>query len=391
VRDDRAFEIVLREPFGALLEALAKPSGTVPFMMPRRVAETDPFQQISDFTGSGPFIFNKAEWRPGDKVVYVKNHDYKPRQEPASGLAGGKVVSLDRVEWISMPSQATQVNALLRGEIDMIENVPHDLLSYIAQDNGVMLIEPGSSMQYIFRMNWLQPPFDNQKIRQAVFAALRQQDYLEAAIGNPKYWHTCKAIFTCGTPLASDAGNDSVLEGDSKRAAELLREAGYDGTPVVLLQPVDLDILARLAPIAKAQLERAGFKVEVRAMDWQSLVSRIQNKGPPSNGGWNAYVTALSQMDVLNPLASAYLLASCEKAHMGWPCSPAMEELRDSYARATEIDEKRRIAEAIQLLNASIVVEIPLGEFFPVAAVRSNVARLFPSPAMPVFWGIEKK
>jgi peptide/nickel transport system substrate-binding protein len=54
--DERTFEIVLREPFGALLEALAKPSGTVPFMMPRRVAETDPFQQISDPTGSGPFV-----------------------------------------------------------------------------------------------------------------------------------------------------------------------------------------------------------------------------------------------------------------------------------------------------------------------------------------------
>ncbi len=82
-----------------MLTALGKPSSNVPFMMPKRVAETDPNTQISDFTGSGPFIFKRDEWKPGDKTVYVKNRNYKPRAEPASGLAGGKVVKLDRVEW----------------------------------------------------------------------------------------------------------------------------------------------------------------------------------------------------------------------------------------------------------------------------------------------------
>ena len=82
VVDERTFEIVLKERFGPLLEAIGKPSVVVPFMMPKRVAETDPFQQIGESSGSGPFILKKDEWQPGVKVVYIKNPNYKPRPEP---------------------------------------------------------------------------------------------------------------------------------------------------------------------------------------------------------------------------------------------------------------------------------------------------------------------
>ena len=96
--DAKTFRIVLKEPFGLLLDALGKPSSNVPFMMPKRVAETDPGKQIDDYTGSGPFVFRKEEWKPGEKIVYAKNTKYKPRPEPPSMLAGGKVAKVDRIE-----------------------------------------------------------------------------------------------------------------------------------------------------------------------------------------------------------------------------------------------------------------------------------------------------
>ena len=126
--DAKTIVIKLKEPTGLLAFGLGKPSSNVPFMMPKRVAETDPNQQISDFTGSGPFVFKQDEWKPGDKAVYVKFDKYKPRSEPASALAGGKVVKVDRVEWLAISDHQQAVNALLAGEIDMIEAPPHDLL-----------------------------------------------------------------------------------------------------------------------------------------------------------------------------------------------------------------------------------------------------------------------
>src|SRR5262249_26325570 len=109
--DAKTFKLVLKEPYGLVLETLGKPSSNVPFMMPKRVAETDPNSQIGDFIGSGPFIFKKDEWKPGDKTVYVKNPDYKPRSEAPSWLAGGKVAKVDRVEWLAIPDHQTAINA----------------------------------------------------------------------------------------------------------------------------------------------------------------------------------------------------------------------------------------------------------------------------------------
>src|SRR5687767_9618362 len=77
-----SFRIFLREACGFVLEALGKPSSNVPFIMPKRVAETDAFKQIDDYTGSGPYIFLKEEFKPGDRAVYVKNTKYEPRKEP---------------------------------------------------------------------------------------------------------------------------------------------------------------------------------------------------------------------------------------------------------------------------------------------------------------------
>jgi peptide/nickel transport system substrate-binding protein len=390
--DARTFEIVLKEKFGPLLEAIGKPSVVVPFMMPKRVAETDPFQQIDVYVGSGPFILKTDEWKPGEKVVFVKNPNYKPRNEPASGLAGGKVVKLDRVEWIWIPDAQTQVNALLAGDVDAIETLPHDLLPLVENDKRVRVAANKVSNQYAFRMNWLIPPFNNAKIRQAAFMALRQQDFLEAAIGDEKYWRTCKALFTCNSPLATEAGMEGLLEGNAEKAKALLKEAGYDDTPVVLLRPADLGVLSNLAPVAKSLLERAGFKVDMQSMDWQSLVNRlITKKGPPSEGGWNAFATSWVQVDILDPLMTPFLMASCEKARAGWPCDAAMEKVRDAYARATDPAEKMRIATEAQVLNTQVVTHIPLGEWHAVTAVRANITLRNPLPPVTVFWGVEKK
>lgn len=390
VIDARTFQIVLKQKFGPLLYALGKPSGVAPFIMPKRVAETDPFTQITDTTGSGPFVFVKDEWKPGDKVVYVKNKAYKPRSEPASGLAGGKIAGVDRVEMLYIPDPQTQVSALLAGEIDMLESVSHDLLPLLEADSNVFTLRSGGTLQFSFRPNWLQKPFDNAAVRNAAMVAMEQSAFLTGTIGNAKYTRTCKALFTCDTPLASDAGMKDVLNGDAKRAGELLKQAGYDGTPIVILQPTDNPVLANLAPVAKSQLERAGFKVDVQAMDWQTLISRVPRKGPPSEGGWHAYLTAWSQVDLLDPLMMAFLAANCDKARPGWPCNAEIEALRQQYAQADTPTQRIKIAEALQTLNAAQVTFAPLGEFWSVAAFRKTIKFPSSAPIVTTYWGIEK-
>src|SRR3712207_5732320 len=92
----KTFVMTLKQPYGIVLDSIGKISSNVPFMMPKRVAETPADQQIKDTIGSGPFIFKKDEWLPGSLAVWVKNANYKPRSEPVSSAAGGKIRSEER-------------------------------------------------------------------------------------------------------------------------------------------------------------------------------------------------------------------------------------------------------------------------------------------------------
>lgn len=389
--DPLTFEIKLKEPTGLLIFALGKPSSNVPFMMPKRIAETDPNTQISEFIGSGPFVFVRNEWRPGDKAVYVKFDGYKPRPEAPSGLAGGKVAKVKRVEWRVIADQQQAVNALLAGEIDIIQAPSHDLLPLLEADSAIKLIDYNPlGNQYNLRFNHAVKPFDDPRVRQAALYALNQEDFLKAVIGDPKYYKLCKALFVCGTPLATDAGMQDKLESNFAKSKQLLKEAGYNGQPIVLLHSTDHTALANLAPVAKSLLERGGFVVDMQSMDWQTVVARRVKKDPPSQGGWSAMLTFWVSADLLNPVMTAFLTASGDKAAFGWPNDPKMEELRREFVRAQTLADQKRVAEDVQRRFAESPTHISLGQWYQPAAVRSNIAGWVPAPA-PVFWNVEKR
>ena len=393
VVDAKPFKMKMKEPYGLVLQSLGKPSSNVPFMMPAKVAATDPFTQIKleDVIGSGPFIFKADEWKPGEKTVYVKNPKYKPRSEPPSGLAGGKVVKLDRVEWLWISDVQTQVAAIQNGEIDMIEAPGHDLLPLLAADKNINLLNSNpTGNQYTFRFNSTAKPFDNAKIRHAVFVAFAQEDFLKATIGDPQWFKVCKAPFVCGTPLASDAGMADVLNGNAAKAKQLLTEAGYDGTPIVLMQSTDLQVLTNLAPVAKAQLERAGFKVDLVSMDWQTLVARRAKKDPPTQGGWHAFLTSWVAADILNPVMAGFFNASCDKAMFGWPCDAEIEKYRDQFAKETDPVKQKEIVENLQKYWVDHPTHVNVGQWYAPLARRNNVDGNLIAPA-PVFWNVTKK
>jgi peptide/nickel transport system substrate-binding protein len=389
--DAKTIRMTLKEPYGLVLQTLAKPGAPVPFMMPKRIAETDPGKQIDQYVGSGPFIFKADEWRAGEKAVYLKNPKYKPRSEPASGLAGGKVVKVDRVEWIWIADPQTQVNALLNGEVDFLEAPPHDLLPLLVADKNIEIaaFNP-QGRQNALRFNTLHKPFDNPKIRLAVAYALNQKDLLDAVIGDPKWYLECKSMFPCGSPLQSTKGWDDKFGSDFAKARALLQEAGYDGTPIVLMQSTDIASLSNLAPVTKSLMEKAGFKVDLQSMDWQTLVTRRTKKDPPSAGGWHAFLTSWASVDILDPVATGFLNATCEKATFGWPCDAELERLRDAFAKEADPAKQKALAEAVQLRAVEYPTHLHLGQYVQPQAFRKNVSGLLTAGSLAL-WSIEVK
>src|SRR6266436_3936418 len=349
--DEKSFALKLKEPYGLVLESIGKPSSYVPFMMPKRLAETPPGQQIKEQIGSGPFKFVQAEFRPGVKAVYEKNKEYAPRKEPASWTAGGKVVKVDRVEWITMPDAQTAVNALQSGDIDFMETPPFDLLPVLAANKDLKIESLNKlGFQTVGRMNFLYPPFDNVKVRRAALMAINQKDVLDALVGNPKYHVICGAIFVCGTPLETDVGSETLVKGNGmSEAKKLLAESGYDGTPIVLLAPGDVVTLKAQPIVVAQQLRDAGFKVDVQATDWQTVVTRRTSQKPVKEGGWNIFFTNLTGADVANPIANLQISGKGKNgAWFGWPEDAKMEAMRDAYSRSLSAEEQKKIATDIQ-------------------------------------------
>jgi peptide/nickel transport system substrate-binding protein len=386
------FRIFLGEACSFLLEAIGKPGSNPPFIMPKRVADTDAFKQIEDYTGSGPYIFKNDEFKPGDKAVYLKNPKYVPRSETPSGTAGGKRVYVDRVEWnLALRDTQAQVSALQKGEVDILELVAFDQYEAVKGDSSLQLpVFSTVGRQYMVRFNHLHKPFDNPKVRLAAIAAFQQEPFLRAQVGVKSLYKICYSMFICGAPYSTAAGSDIQAKGNLKKARELLKESGYDGTPVVLLKPTDIATINKLPDVAAQLLRQAGFTVDLQTMDWQTEVSRVRKKDAPDKGGWNMYFTTYTADDTWNPISHPALDARGEKGtSVGWPTDETLSTMRTELMRATDPAIKRKLGEQMQIRAYEIGAYAPIGEYTVAMAARKNITGFFITNSN-LYWNLQK-
>jgi peptide/nickel transport system substrate-binding protein len=387
--DDRTLRFRLKSPFPMLVAAIGKLSAPVPFMMPERLALTDPNTQIREATGSGPLRFLANEWVPGSHAAYAKFDGYVPRAEPPSGTAGGKRINVDRVEWITIPDASTAMAALQTGSVDWLEGPSIDLLP-VAEKNGDIVVSTLDDSGYpsILRFNHLNPPFDNVKARQAILAAVQQTPYLQAAIGNPKYWRTCKSFFPCGTPMSSGTGSEAMV-GDIGRAKQLLAESGYNGGKVVLLAPTDIPILYAYSLVTMDLLKKLNMNAEMAATDWGTLFQRRAKQEPVEQGGWSLFHTSASTAEYISPAAHLGLRSDGRAAWAGWPTDPKMEELRKQWIFAPSAEAQLKIGAEIEQEAFTSVPYVPLGQYNVPTAYRRTITDVLRSSA-PLFWNLHK-
>ena len=392
VVDDKTFTLTLNEPYGLVLASLGKISSNTPFMMKKEHAEVDAFEQVPEVVGSGPFKFAKDLWVPGSKVVYLKNEEYVPRSEPASAAAGGKVVKVDRVEWVYIPDPATTMNALVNGEVDLWETPAVDMVPLLEQHDGIELavIDPLGTQGWL-RPNHLHFPFNHPSARRALLYAVNQEDYLRAIVGDPKLYRVCPAYFICGTPNESSVGVEALEAVDHDKARALLKEAGYDGEKIILMQPTDIPVLNNASLVTAQVLRDIGMDVEVQAMDWSTLTSRRAEKKAPAEGGWNVFHTYSTGADVTSPIANIGISGGgVESAWFGWPTDARTEELRDMYAREADPAKQKAIIDELQArLFEEVVPYVNYGQWFQPVAWRKELSGVLVSP-VPFFWNIEK-
>ena len=390
VADDRTVKVTLKRPFPLLIEAIAKADSVVAFIMPERLAKTDPFKGVTEMTGSGPFRFLKDEFVPGSSVAYAKFADYVPRQEPPDWTSGGKVVNFDRVEWKVIPDASTAASALQSGEVDWYEQVQADLVPLLGRNPDITL-GPSNPQGYIggLRFNHLQPPFNDVRLRRAVLTAVNQDDYMRAVTGNdPALFRECRSQYPCGTVYGAQA-DAATMPADVARAKAMIREAGYGGQKAVIINPTDFASIAPLGDLTYDLFKQLGLNTEMVAADWGTVVQRRTSKEPVEKGGWSVFHTWFSGGFILNPVVSAPFRAQGANGWFGWYSNPKIEALTDDWLQAPDLDARKTIAAAIQAENYAQVPTITLGQFqIPTAYRRTLQGKV--ACSSPLFWGLRR-
>ena len=391
--DDTTFKWVLAKPYPKLKYALAKVGTPCCFMMPERIAKTDPFKQIEEYIGSGPMKFSRPDWKPGALAAFEKNKDYVPRNEPPSWYAGGKVINFDRIEWIIMPDPATASAALQNGEVDWWEAPVTDLVPVLRKNRNIKvdIADPLGNIG-AFRLNHLHPPFNDVRVRRAVQMALNQEDYMRAVVGDDtKLWKPIPSFFTPDTPLYSEAGGDPLKARNIEGAKKLLAEAGYKGQPVTCLVAQDQPALKAMGEITADLLKKIGMTVDFVATDWGTVGQRRASKNAPGQGGWGMFHTWHAGADCVNPAGHIAIRANGEAgpAWFGWPKDEGVEKAVGEWFDAKSIDEEKASVAAVNKAAMESVVFIPTGFYYGFQAWRSNVEGIVGGP-LPWFWGVKK-
>ena len=389
--DDRSFRWVLKRPYPKMLLALGKISPPCCFVMPARIAATDPSRQISEYVGSGPMRFMRAEWRPGAMAAFEKFADYVPRQEEASWLAGGKRMAAERIEWVTIPDGATAAAALQTGEVDWLEIPIPDLIPPLRKNRNVVVdIQDPLGNVGLLPLNHLFPPFNDVRARRAILMALDQQEYMQAFVGDDaNLWKPLPGYLAHGSPFYNEDGGD-ILKGTRQldAARKLLAQSGYAGEPIICMAAQDIPNHKAWGDVTVDLLKRLGINVDFAAVDWGTVVARRGQKKPPSQGGWHMYHTSIYGVDCVTP-TTPFLRADGKAAVNGWANSAASEAEIAAWFEATNTEAEQAAMRRFNHAALDNVVYAPLGWYKRYYARRRNLIGVAQAP-FPLFWGVSK-
>jgi peptide/nickel transport system substrate-binding protein len=384
--DDRTVKIALNQPFPLLIDAMAIQNA---FMMPERLAKTDPYKPITEIIGSGPFRFLKDQFVAGGSAAWQKFDGYVPRQEAPEWTSGGKVAHFERIEWKIIPDAATASAALQNNEVDWYEQAQADLVPLLRRNREIVL---GSSnpLGYVggMRFNHLNPPFNNVLLRRAIQTAVNQDDYMRAITGNdPSLYRVCRSQFPCGTTYATEVSG--VAAGDIEAAKRMVEASGYKGEKTVIINPTDFASIGPLGDITNDLFKKLGINVELQATDWGTVVQRRASKEPVEKGGWSVFHTWFTGTFILNPVLTAPYRGQGLNGWFGWYDNPRVEQLTRDWMMAKDMDARKKIAAQIQDENFQQVPTINLGQFQILTAYRNSLRDKLEYTG-PLFWGVRR-
>lgn len=247
----------LKEPAAPLLTALA----TIAIVPRTFEADKDGLQKQP--VGTGPFKFK--EWQPNGFIALARHDGYWGKGQP----------KLDGVKFNIVPESATRQVGISSGQFAMLPNIDAATALQVKGKPGVKLAETLELAYTLVGLNTSKPPFDNPKVREAVNYAVNRDEIIAAA------------LFGAGVPggplspalkdWAVDTKEFACYKHDPAKAQALLKEAGVATPLAVTMTVLPRQDIKDIAQVVQAQLNKAGFKVELKTPELGAFIQDWRN------------------------------------------------------------------------------------------------------------------
>ncbi|MBK8438458.1 MAG: ABC transporter substrate-binding protein [Rhodobacter sp.] len=257
--DSKTLVITLSGPSAPFLSTLAMPGASIVSKAAMEAMGEAAFAEMP--VGSGAFMV--VEWRRGDRVILTRNPNYWEADK----------VSLDGVEWISVPDDNTRMLAVQAGELDAAIYVPFSRVAELKADPNLTVVSDASTREDHLLLNHEHAPLDNVKVREAIDFAIDKQAIIEAVTFN--LGEVANSYVPKGALYHSD---DNGARGfDPEKAKALLAEANVG--PISLNYVIDAGDQTgeQIAILIQQQLANVGITVNLQKVDpsqtWDMLVN----------------------------------------------------------------------------------------------------------------------
>src|SRR5271163_1622629 len=240
-------------------------------LVKKSATDQDPWGlEYTKLNTAGSGAFKVTSWQPGTEVVYERNDDW----------VGGKLPQLKKVIWRTIPSQGNRRALMERGDADVSFDLSSKDTSEMKKESKLVIIaNPIGNGMYSVELNVKNPPFDNEKLRQAVAYALPYQKIMDAAmfgLANPLFGGPSNNVTDTAWPAKSGYSYDMA------KAKALLAESGVSGIDTTISFDLGAgDICEPIAVLVQESLGQIGIKTAINKVPGANWRSEMAKKSMP--------------------------------------------------------------------------------------------------------------
>ncbi len=372
--DDETVVITSPEAISTGLYLMADSARTAA-IMPKEVLDAADDTGVKEYIGTGPYKY--SDWTKDVSIVLEKFEDYTSPEGETDGYAGARTPSVDKLEFDFVTDGTTRLTGALSGQYEIGYSLADSQYDQAKSDSNVTVEKDEMLETLVF--NKKKGIFvDNQKLRQAILAALDLSSVAKAGHQNSDLYTNDGGLMPEDNPLRSESSLEKYNNPDLTEAKKLVEESGYDGSTIRLMTTKDYPYMYDESMEIQNELKEIGITVDVQVLDWASVMQKLFQED-----AWDMAITSYSYSST--PICYSFFQSS----GAGWNTDPTFMEIADSINAATSEDAQKEGYDKLQDWFYDYVPNIIISKYQQISVVSNKISGYGAGLQGPVYYNMK--